>query len=95
MKLLRVKAVSAAAAAAAVTGAAAQTSAAGIAMPRSHLAASVEEAVEAAVTLGMPVAVKAVGAELLHKTEHRALRLAREGFEVAAWVRSPINSRSS
>jgi len=50
-------------------------SAAGIATPRSHLAASVDEAVEAAVKLGMPVAVKAVGAALLHKTEHRALRL--------------------
>lgn len=49
--------------------------AAGIATPRSHLAASVDEAVEAAVKLGMPVAVKAVGAALLHKTEHRALRL--------------------
>ncbi len=49
--------------------------AAGIATPRSHLAMSVDEAVEAAVTLGMPVALKAVGASLLHKTEHRALRL--------------------
>lgn len=49
--------------------------AAGIATPRSHLAASVDEAVQAAVTLGMPVALKAVGAALLHKTEHRALRL--------------------
>jgi len=50
-------------------------SASGIATPRSHLASSVDEAVEAAVKLGMPVAVKAVGAALLHKTEHRALRL--------------------
>lgn len=49
--------------------------AAGIATPRSHLAASVDEAVEAAMQLGLPVAVKAVGASLLHKTEHRALRL--------------------
>ncbi len=50
-------------------------SAAGIITPRSHLAMSVDEAVEAAVKLGLPVAVKAVGAALLHKTEHRALRL--------------------
>jgi acetyl coenzyme A synthetase (ADP forming)-like protein len=50
-------------------------SAVGIATPRSHLATSVDEAVAAAAQLGFPVAVKAVGAALLHKTEHRALRL--------------------
>lgn len=50
-------------------------SAAGIATPRSHLAASVDEAVETALKLGFPVAVKAVGPALLHKTEHHALRL--------------------
>ncbi len=50
-------------------------SAVGIATPRSHLATSVDEAVEAAMKLGLPVALKAVGAALLHKTEHRALRL--------------------
>ena len=47
----------------------------GIATPRSHLATSVDGAVEAAVRLGFPVAVKAVGVELLHKTEHKAIRL--------------------
>jgi acetyl coenzyme A synthetase (ADP forming)-like protein len=47
----------------------------GIATPRSNVAASVDEAVEIAVKLGMPVAVKAVGPELLHKTEHKAIRL--------------------
>ena len=47
----------------------------GIATPRSNLAASVDEAVDIAVKLGMPVAVKAVGPELLHKTEHKAIRL--------------------
>lgn len=47
----------------------------GIATPRSNVAASVDEAVEIAVNLGMPVAVKAVGPELLHKTEHKAIRL--------------------
>ena len=50
-------------------------SAAGITTPQSHLAASIDEAVAAAVTVGLPVALKAVGAALLHKTEHRALRL--------------------
>ena len=47
----------------------------GIATPRSNLAVSVDEAVEAAMRLGLPVAVKAVGRELLHKTEHKAIRL--------------------
>jgi acetyl coenzyme A synthetase (ADP forming)-like protein len=50
-------------------------SAAGITTPRSLFATSVEDAVEAAVKLGLPVALKAVGAALLHKTEHGALRL--------------------
>lgn len=55
----------------------------GIATPRSHLAASIDEAVEAAGRLGYPVAVKAVGRELLHKTEHKAIRLDLESrFEV-------------
>ena len=49
--------------------------AAGIATPHSRLARSVDEAVEAAVKLGMPVALKGVGAALLHKTEHKAVRL--------------------
>lgn len=47
----------------------------GIATPRSHLASSVDAAVEAAMDLGFPVAVKGVGAALLHKTEHGAIRL--------------------
>jgi acyl-CoA synthetase (NDP forming) len=50
-------------------------SAAGIATPPSMLAASIDEAVIAAERLGYPVAVKAVGRELLHKTEHKAIRL--------------------
>ena len=55
----------------------------GIATPRSHLAASVDEAVEASGRLGYPVAVKAVGRELLHKTEHKAIRLNLQSrFEV-------------
>ena len=47
----------------------------GITTPLSHFVTSVEGAVEAAVKLGFPVAVKAVGAKLLHKTEHKAIRL--------------------
>jgi len=56
----------------------------GIATPRSTLAASVDEAVEMAARLGFPVAVKAVGHELLHKTEHKAVRL---NLETKAGVR--------
>jgi acetyl coenzyme A synthetase (ADP forming)-like protein len=47
----------------------------GIATPRSLLATSIDGAVEAALKLGFPVAVKAVGTALLHKTEHKAIRL--------------------
>jgi acyl-CoA synthetase (NDP forming) len=47
----------------------------GIATPRSNLAASVDEAVATAVRFGFPIALKAVGPELLHKTEHKAIRL--------------------
>ena len=47
----------------------------GIATPLSHCVTSVEDAVTAASSLGFPVALKAVGAALLHKTEHNAIRL--------------------
>ena len=47
----------------------------GIAVPRSNMAASVDHAVEIAERLGYPVAIKAVGDALLHKTEHKAVRL--------------------
>lgn len=47
----------------------------GITVPRATLATSADEAADIAEQLGMPVAVKAVGAELLHKTEHKAVRL--------------------
>lgn len=50
-------------------------SAVGIDVPRSLLAASIDEAVQTAERLGYPVALKAVGRELLHKTEHKAVRL--------------------
>ena len=50
-------------------------SAAGIAVPRSNMASSVGEAVDIAGRLGYPVAIKAVGSSLLHKTERRAVRL--------------------
>ena len=49
----------------------------GITVPRSALASSIDQAVEMAERLGYPVAVKAVGTELLHKTEHKAVRLNR------------------
>ncbi len=47
----------------------------GIAVPRSAFATSVDEAVNLSERLGYPVAVKAVGRELIHKTEHKAVRL--------------------
>lgn len=50
-------------------------SAVGIGVPRSSLVTSVDEVVLAAERLGYPVAVKAVGPELLHKTEFKAVRL--------------------
>ena len=50
-------------------------SAVGIAVPRSSMASSIDEAVEAAGRLGLPVAVKAAGGQLLHKTEHKGVRL--------------------
>jgi acyl-CoA synthetase (NDP forming) len=47
----------------------------GIETPRSNMATSIDDAVEAAERLGYPVALKAVGRAILHKTEHHALRL--------------------
>ncbi len=47
----------------------------GIATPRSNLATSIDEAVAMAERLGYPVAIKAVGPSLLHKTEHKAVHL--------------------
>jgi acyl-CoA synthetase (NDP forming) len=47
----------------------------GISVPRSELAESIDDAVKAAVRLGLPVALKGSGRELLHKTEHHAVRL--------------------
>ena len=49
--------------------------AAGIATPKSFVAGSVDEAVALAHRIGFPVALKALGAQLLHKTEHKAIRL--------------------
>ena len=46
-----------------------------IATPRSSLASSIDEAVATAARFGFPIALKAVGPELLHKTEHKAIRL--------------------
>jgi acetyl coenzyme A synthetase (ADP forming)-like protein len=47
----------------------------GISTPRSNMAASIDDAVEMAERLGYPVALKAVGPSLLHKTEHKAVQL--------------------
>jgi acetate---CoA ligase (ADP-forming) len=49
--------------------------AAGIGVPRFNIATSVEDAAGIADRLGYPVAIKALGPQLLHKTEHKAVRL--------------------
>ena len=49
--------------------------AAGITTPASHLAASADDAVDAATRMGYPVALKALGPALLHKTERKAVAL--------------------
>ena len=54
-------------------------SAVGITVPRSTLVSSIDEAVLAAERLGYPVAVKAIGPSLLHKTERKAVRLNLSG----------------
>ena len=56
----------------------------GISTPRSLLATSIDDAVANAARLGFPVALKAVGSALLHKTEHKAVRL---NLESASAVR--------
>jgi acyl-CoA synthetase (NDP forming) len=48
---------------------------AGISSPRARMATSIDAAVEAAEALGFPVALKATGETLLHKSEHHAIRL--------------------
>jgi acetyl coenzyme A synthetase (ADP forming)-like protein len=47
----------------------------GIATPPWRLAATADEAVAAAAAIGFPIAIKAVGPELVHKTERRAVIL--------------------
>jgi acetyl coenzyme A synthetase (ADP forming)-like protein len=62
-------------------------SAVGITVPRSTLVSSIDEAVAAADHLGYPVALKAIGPALLHKTERKAVRLnlaARSEVRLAA-----------
>ncbi len=57
----------------------------GIATPAGRLAADAEAAVAAAAALGRPVALKAVGPEIVHKSELGAVRLGlADGDEVAA-----------
>jgi len=57
----------------------------GIAVPRSNVASSIDEAVDMAARLGFPIALKAVGPGLMHKTEHKAIRLS---LQTRAEVRS-------
>ncbi len=59
----------------------------GVAVPEGRLCAAVEEAVDAAKMLGYPLAIKAVGANLTHKTELNAVRL---GIADEAAVRSAV-----
>jgi len=47
----------------------------GISVPRSELALSIDDAVRIAIRLGFPVALKGAGRDLLHKTEHHAVKL--------------------
>ena len=53
-------------------------SAVGIAAPPAHVVKTVDEALTAADRVGYPVAIKALGPSLLHKTERRAVRLQLE-----------------
>ena len=55
--------------------AAALLSAAGVNCASARVATSVEEALQAALAIGYPVALKALGPTLLHKTERRAVSL--------------------
>ena len=62
-----------------------QLSGAGVPIPSGGLAESPEAAVTAAQRIGLPVAVKAVGPEMQHKSDRRALRLdLRDVSQVAA-----------
>ncbi len=47
----------------------------GVEVPQGRLCVTLKEAVDAAAVLGYPVVVKAVGANLMHKTELNAVRL--------------------
>lgn len=66
---------------------------AGVPVPRGEVVRSPEEAVAAAVRVGLPVAVKAVGRELVHKSERGAVRLGLEtpdAIEAAARALLPL-----
>jgi acetyl-CoA synthetase (ADP-forming) len=55
--------------------------AAGIPVPDEHLCATAEDAVRAATSLGMPVAVKLCGRTIAHKTERNLVRLGLRSAE--------------
>jgi acyl-CoA synthetase (NDP forming)/GNAT superfamily N-acetyltransferase len=65
----------------------------GIPLVRFELAASPEEAAEAAARLGRPVAVKAVAEGLTHKSDVGGVRLGLEGAEAVRQAASEIAER--
>ena len=67
-------------------------SAVGVAVPRSNVVSSIVEAVDMAARLGFPIALKAVGPALLHKTEHKAIRLS---LQTRAEVRAAATELTS
>jgi acyl-CoA synthetase (NDP forming) len=61
----------------------------GVPIPEGRLAATMDEALSAAIAIGFPVVVKAVGTHIAHKTEMGAVRLNLKDAEaVAAAVRA-------
>ena len=69
---------------------------AGVPVPRGEVARDAAEAVAAAARLGGPVAVKAMGRGLAHKSEMGAVRLGLEapaGIEAAARALAPLGER--
>ena len=72
-------------------------SAAGIRTPQSYVANSIDEATTLAQKVGFPAALKALGPDLLHKTEHQAIRLnlrtAAEVREAAAGLFAALGAK--
>ena len=70
----------------------------GIAIPRGKVVSSMEQAVEAAGRIGYPVVLKAVSAEIAHKTEVGAIKLGLKNAAVLqqAWeqLQHDLNARA-